>query len=58
MKTYTIIEINNGFQVVWFWANDYIKTGFKPLMNFVENGFFKDRKEAENLANELELIGE
>jgi hypothetical protein len=44
--------------VVWFWSNEYIKTGFKSFENFVEDGFFKTKKEAENHANELEFFGE
>jgi hypothetical protein len=58
MKTYSVIKLNNGFQVVWFWSNEYIKTGFKSFENFVEDGFFKTKKEAENHANELEFFGE
>ena len=58
MKTYDVIKVENGYQVIWFWANDYIKTGFKSLENYVDNGFFKDKNDAENYANELEFFGE
>ncbi len=58
MKTYDIIKIKNGYQVIWFWANSYTKTGFKSLENFVENGFFESRKDAENYSNELQFFGE
>tara|TARA_R110002020_G_scaffold351613_1_gene564794 strand:+ start:1455 stop:1631 length:177 start_codon:yes stop_codon:yes gene_type:complete len=58
MKSYKVIKINKGFQVVWFWANSYTKTGFQSSENFVKNGFFKTEEEAENFANELEFFGE
>tara|TARA_R100001460_G_scaffold70984_1_gene111675 strand:- start:2733 stop:2909 length:177 start_codon:yes stop_codon:yes gene_type:complete len=55
MKIYDVIKITNGFQVVWYWSNGYTKTGFKALENFVDNGFFKTKLEAKNLAENLQL---
>lgn len=55
MKVYDIMKVKNGFQIIWFWNGDYIKTGFKAYKNFVKNGFFKTKLEAQKRANDLQL---
>ena len=57
MKTYSVKKVKNGYQVIWFWSGDYIKTGFKAYENNVKDGFFKNRGDAENYANELSFFG-
>ncbi len=55
IKMYDFIKVKNGYQVVWYWGGSFIKTGYKPYNNYVKNGFFKNRKDAEDFANNLQL---
>tara|TARA_Y100001963_G_scaffold131557_1_gene189110 strand:- start:1696 stop:1890 length:195 start_codon:yes stop_codon:yes gene_type:complete len=57
-KSYDVIEVKNGYQVIWFWGGSFTQTGYESLENYVDNGFFKNRDDAENYANELEFFGE
>mgnify|MGYP003117177969 CR=1 len=58
MKTYNVIKVTNGYQVVWSHCFEFIKTGFTAYQNYVDNGFFKKKQDAENYANELSHFGE
>ena len=58
IKTYDVIEVKNGYQVIWFWGGSYIQTGFKAYENHVKDGFFTNRNDAENYANELQFFGD
>ena len=43
MKTYNVIKVTNGYQVVWSHCFEFIKTGFTAYQNYVDNGFFKKK---------------
>ena len=58
MKTYDVRKVENGYQVITLCSGYYIKTGFKSYENYVKDGFFKNREDAENYANELSYFGE
>jgi hypothetical protein len=57
-KTYAIRKAGIGWQVVWFFAGGFTVTGYKNPENDVEDGYFRQLKDAENHANSLEFFGE
>ena len=55
IKTYDIIRFKNGYQVIWFWGGSYINSGLKAYDNYVKDGWFLNRCDAESHANNLQL---
>jgi hypothetical protein len=48
MKTYAVRKSGSGYQVVWFYVGSLYGTEYD-----VENGYFDNLKDAENLECEL-----
>ncbi len=55
IKTYDVISFNGGYQVICFWGGSYVKYGFPAYDNYVEDGWFLNRCDAESHANNLQL---
>ena len=52
MKIYDVKKVKGGYQVVWFYDSSRYGS-YLEYQNDVYNGFYKNRSDAENHANNL-----